>query len=321
MAAAALVLVVAFSLTGGESPRASAQEPDPEKDRAQLEQLGSELEAITVRHERARSNLHEVEAELAVAKQAARAAENRANQAKLRLAQQAADIYRSGGRADVISPLLGQQDPESFARRMEYLDLIVGDQVSIVTEARQAQHAYDGSLKELERLSARQREESERLRDAMRDLDARFREVEARVKGFGAVRGDVACPLAEPYTYIDSWGFARSGGRAHQGTDILAPHGTPVFAFTDGVISRVQRSDVGLGGLYFYLQGDDGNEYYGAHLAELSVSEGERVRAGQPIGVNGDSGNAKGTPHLHFEVHPGGGRAVNPFSWVERACG
>jgi murein DD-endopeptidase MepM/ murein hydrolase activator NlpD len=127
--------------------------------------------------------------------------------------------------------------------------------------------------------------------------------------------------MAQPYSYIDSWGFARSGGRRHLGTDIMAPYGTTVFAYTNGEISRAGMSG-GLGGIVIYIQGDDGNEYYYAHLSSVSVSAGQRVKAGQQVGRNGATGNAPASaPHVHFEVHPGGGSPVNPYPWVQRACG
>jgi murein DD-endopeptidase MepM/ murein hydrolase activator NlpD len=70
-----------------------------------------------------------------------------------------------------------------------------------------------------------------------------------------------------------------------------------------------------------YLQGDDGNEYYYAHLSRYFAHTGQRVQAGELIAYNGQSGNAAATaPHLHFEVHPGGGTPVNPYPWVTRAC-
>ena len=123
-----------------------------------------------------------------------------------------------------------------------------------------------------------------------------------------------AFPVEAPSEFVDSWGASRSGGRSHKGTDILGPYGTELRAIEDGVIERWSNSS--LGGLSLYLQGDSGARYFYAHLSALAdVGEGDRVHAGQVIGFNGDSGNARGTPHLHFQWAPDGGEGwQNPFA-------
>lgn len=124
-----------------------------------------------------------------------------------------------------------------------------------------------------------------------------------------------ACPAPEA-TFIDSWGFVRSGGRRHKGVDMMAPHGSPVLAPVAGAI---RASNSSLGGLGFWLEGDDGNTYFGSHLAALHVSAG-RVEAGDHIGAVGSTGNAGGTPHLHFEVMLAGQGSVNPYPFAATWC-
>jgi murein DD-endopeptidase MepM/ murein hydrolase activator NlpD len=125
------------------------------------------------------------------------------------------------------------------------------------------------------------------------------------------------CPVQGPVEFVDSWGAARSGGRGHQGVDMMAASGTPTVAPVGGT---VEHRESGLGGLSWYLDGDDGNTYYGAHLSGYESVGVGWVGAGTVIGYVGDSGNAAGTPHLHFELHPGGGGAVNPYPLVASVC-
>lgn len=123
----------------------------------------------------------------------------------------------------------------------------------------------------------------------------------------------VFCPVPGS-EFVDSWGFARSGGRGHKGVDMMAPYGTPILAPVSGT---VRSSNSSLGGLGFYLDDEFGNELFGSHLATLDVTGW--VEAGTQIGTVGSSGNA-GTPHLHFEIAPAGRASVNPFPYVLSWC-
>lgn len=135
-----------------------------------------------------------------------------------------------------------------------------------------------------------------------------------RAAGTGFV-DTIICPVQGTSGYGDTWGAPRSGGRRHQGTDMLAPTGTPLQAVVGGTTAHRSNS---LGGITISLIGDNGNRYYYAHLAGYEGLPG-RVEQGQVIGYIGDSGNATGIPHLHFEIRPGGGVPVNPYPSVRAA--
>jgi murein DD-endopeptidase MepM/ murein hydrolase activator NlpD len=129
------------------------------------------------------------------------------------------------------------------------------------------------------------------------------------------------CPVDGAVAFVDSWGAPRSGGRRHQGVDMIAARGTPVVALESGVVRRMRNG--GLGGITVWLRADSGDEYYYAHLDAWApgLSVGDRLPAGGALGTVGNTGNARYTiPHLHFEYHPGGGAAVNPYPLTARLC-
>lgn len=165
-----------------------------------------------------------------------------------------------------------------------------------------------------------------KLSDRCKELTAEYEEEQRRLAALekqrrsGSVQvGTFVCPFTPGHTsFIDSWGFPRSGGRTHKGVDMFAAYGEPMYAVQAGVAVSSGNS---LGGITVHLRADTGFEYYYAHLSDRSFSGTKRVSRGETIGFNGNSGNARGTsPHLHFEIRPGGGAPVNPYPTVRAAC-
>ncbi len=113
------------------------------------------------------------------------------------------------------------------------------------------------------------------------------------------------------------WGaYPRSGGRTHKGTDIMREKNTPLVAVVRGAIVSAHNADSGLGGISITMTGTDGNVYYYARLTSIreGIAAGVHVTAGEVTGYAGNTGNAAGGPvHLHFEIRPGGGSAVDPY--------
>jgi murein DD-endopeptidase MepM/ murein hydrolase activator NlpD len=131
-----------------------------------------------------------------------------------------------------------------------------------------------------------------------------------------APSGDWICPVQGPHAFSNDYGAPRGGGYTHQGNDILAPRGTPVVASVDGEVR--QRSGA-VSGLAYYLDGDNGDQYFGAHLD--SFGESGRVTAGTVVGYVGNTGDAASTAtHLHFEIHPGGSGYENPYATLIKYC-
>jgi hypothetical protein len=127
-----------------------------------------------------------------------------------------------------------------------------------------------------------------------------------------------------PQWSTGSFGYQKpqsKGGHVHKGVDIYADRGTGVVAPVAGVISSMGTGAVS--GNYIKIKGDDGNEYYYAHLDSLhtNIARGQRVGQGAYLGGVGNTGNASGTsPHLHFEIRKGG-KSVNPNGYLNGGQG
>ena len=126
-------------------------------------------------------------------------------------------------------------------------------------------------------------------------------------------------PMQGRCGFTDTWGQARSEGRSHEGTDVMGARGLALYATNDGVISRMSTGGR-LGGNVIYVKIPNGTYFYYAHLDSFApgMAAGVPVKAGQIIGYVGSTGDA-GTPHLHFEIHPFGGAAVNPYVILKAA--
>jgi peptidoglycan LD-endopeptidase LytH len=111
----------------------------------------------------------------------------------------------------------------------------------------------------------------------------------------------------------NTWGADRSGNRKHEGQDLFAPRGTPIYSATEGYVVRMGENS--LGGNTVSVLGAGGRVYYYAHLDSYAstLAVGDFVTPNTVLGKVGTTGNAKGTPpHLHFGVYSPGG-VLNPL--------
>jgi septal ring factor EnvC (AmiA/AmiB activator) len=196
-------------------------------------------------------------------------------------------------------------------------------QIAAIRKAQQEAEAKAAA----ERAAAEREAAAQSEREAAEAAAAQ--EAAARGSGVGVAAGDGAsepvgqvfgfagwvCPVAGPTAFGDTWGAARSGGRRHKGVDMMSPGGTPLVAVVSG-LARMKHD--GLGGRVVSLLGDDGTRYYYAHLSDWEGPT-RPVQAGEVVGYVGRTGNTS-TNHLHFEIHPGGGAAVNPYPTVRQHC-
>ncbi len=226
------------------------------------------------------------------------------------------------GNAAELDTIISSEDANEVLTRKMFLGSVAEADSAAVAELQAAKAVVDaGVLEAIEAVSATRRE-LRVARQTLEDVLAVNAERRFALAVFSSgseilIRGFVF-PVGEPYTFGDSWGFPRMTGteyeHGHQGTDIMAPFDTPLYAVERGLIGSM-GNDV-LGGTKLWLKGQSGTYYYYAHLTAYAegIAPGILVEAGDIIGFVGDTGNAKGgAPHLHFEVHPGGGAAVNPY--------
>ncbi|MFD7706157.1 M23 family metallopeptidase [Streptomyces sp. NPDC059785] len=243
--------------------------------------------------------------------------------------------YRQGGGLPYTAQMLLADDPDALMRGQRAVwraDLAVDNAVS---KSRRAEHRLvadeEKAATEWRALERRTGE----LAETRRIIEAKLGEARSRLQGqadasvaAGSCRGavrldqserDVPAPWVTPVEEFElSAGFGSGGERwahRHTGQDFAVPIGTPVRAVGAGSVARVSCG--GPFGIEVVVRHPDGYYTHYAHLAAVTVDQGERVEAGQWLGQSGTSGNSTG-PHLHFEVRltPDSGSAVDPVPWL-----
>ncbi len=319
----ALGVLVALALLLPASAGARTSRDDVSRLQAELNRAAAEYNAALSRYEGLQRRT-----ELA----RARAAESRARyEAVARNIRLRARRAYEAGASDFLEALLLAPDLTAVLNRLAWLNRIAQGDAASLAELRKAASEWGAAQKDLEASLGRERAALERAEALRKKLEEKLEKARialaaeasrprtvrpARVR----ITGNMACPVAGPHAFSNDWGAPRSGHR-HQGTDIFAPYGTPAVAITSGYIKYLKSG--GSGGIMLWLWGDDGNEYFYAHLSGYApgTSVGRRVGTGEVVAYVGNSGNARGSsPHLHFEIHPGGGAPVNPYPVLVQIC-
>jgi peptidoglycan LD-endopeptidase LytH len=256
------------------------------------------------------------------------------------LSDKARAAYVSGG-TRTVELLLSSSSFDEFSDRIQYLGQVTQEEADLLNRARitrEKLRRYEEQLSALrseqQALAAALAREEAAIHARLDQVAAEVAELEDRLAAERAAAREAArlsvpvfaggalqaCPAGQPRAYSDDFGAPRSGGRSHQGNDIIAPMGTPVYAAQSG---RFEQNYNDLGGISALVYAPNGDYTYYAHMSSYAgVASGASVSAGTQIGHVGNTGNASGgITHLHFEYHPGGGGAVDPYPYLQAVCG
>ncbi|HSJ50913.1 MAG TPA: peptidoglycan DD-metalloendopeptidase family protein [Actinomycetota bacterium] len=330
------ILLALAMLAGaiGLSPATAGTKEELDEAKADLAAIQSELDAATGEWQRAVFELDRTRAQIADARARIAQLELRVGRIDRRLTRRAVIAFTSGP-ASTIDILLSSATVTEFSDRLEFLGSMTQGDADLALEHQNAQESLRRERDDLKGLSEQQAREvgvlnaaRERIDDRLAAMDARVNELMEKLKQEQAAAKQLVvlgqrtlpgaaiqvCPVAGPNSFVDSFGWPRVG-HTHQGIDLIAPFGTPIVAAHPGAASFSSSSS---GGLQAYVRGSGGTYTFYAHLS--SYGQSGSVSAGTVIGYVGSTGNAGSTNHLHFEYHPGGGAAINPYQMLLAVC-
>lgn len=239
----------------------------------------------------------------------------------------AVSVYAGGG-VNNLNSLLATHDFNQFHKRMSFINAVAARDRAAVDDWVTTRQAANADLsKKIEEIGSLRTQVSSAQAEAAAaaGVHLEFQTVvdSLRAGAVIAVNGFVF-PVAAPHSFTDTFGAPRMPGtqyaHKHQGNDVFAAYGSPLVACERGVIVRVSV-DL-LGGVGLWIAGESGTRYYYAHLSAYAAElhNGQVVDAGDLVGFVGNSGNAATTPsHLHFEIHPNGGPAIDPYALLKAA--
>ena len=220
-----------------------------------------------------------------------------------------------------VSPALA--DPALDAKAQEQVATTVAGYSDLAQRRQQGNHevALDqGRVQERERVARdKERKAKKAAAEKTRQAKAEAAPSSAPASGGGSASTTQAAapstsgwvmPLANP---VYTSGYGSRWGRLHAGNDFAAAVGTPLRAMSNGTVVYAGQMS-GYGTMVDIRYADGTVSRYG-HMSSISVSVGQSVAAGQQVGLSGNTGRSTG-PHLHLEIHPGGGGAVDPKSWL-----
>ena len=317
---------------------------------AEIESAPAELKLAVEKLDRLQARLEEIQAQIAETKARIADAQARYERIRAQLEERAAQAFIAGPASD-LEIFLGATSMDDLSARMEFVDAVTRSDAALAQQASNLKVVLEIEERSLEELEAQQQDqvdEQTALRNQILDklsyISARrdqavslaqqtlqkYKDLSKQRKDHleqqaqssvsapsphvplppGFVNPLKVCPVDPPRAFSDGFGAPRYTGdfHLHGGDDILSDYGVPIRAPFDGVAKSTYNT---LGGNSEYVYAPDGSYVYNGHLGRYSAKSNGPVKAGDVIGYVGDTGDAKGTPHDHFEWHPVGGAPAN----------
>jgi peptidoglycan LD-endopeptidase LytH len=334
----ALVLIAAASLA---VPARADTRSDLQAARARLSAAQSELRRLAAAWQRSEARLAMAQDAEARARRQIAELEAELREAQELLGDRAAEMFMAGG-SPTFAIVLTSDSVTEVADRWEFAssvaqgDMDLATRVAVQTELlRQERQDLLRAIEIREQVVAELTRQKNAIEAKVSQLEALEAELERKLAaqqalsvgeggpaggpppgpvGTGAVQ---VCPVNGPNSFTDSFGDPRPGGRTHEGIDLIAARGTPVVATHAGTVHRSSSSIGGLG-VVVYHDGSADWTFYTHFDSYAEPDEGSHVSVGDVIGYVGNTGTT--VYHLHFEYHPGGGSAVNPYSMLVAVC-
>ena len=344
----------AAELDDAESRLAQVRNEIAERE-ATITAVQQELNAVAGRIETAESALTRTQDEITSTQAEIRLTEDRLLRLQEELGDRAAESFMTGG-AESWSTQLESGSMSELSDRMQFLGSVAQHDADLAAQATNRRNELEVARDRLAELLTEQRDTLSSLESERAGIEARFAEQQAALEELDDLRAEAAslvgdlerrldaeqaapaptvggsdspapgadgvpgplyvCPVAGPHAFADTFGQAHDHpgwSHTHEGNDIMAPYGTPIVAPFDGVASPGSSSTAGT---YVTVNGSQGSVLM-LHMSGLGQTGS--VSTGDVVGYIGTSGNASG-PHTHFEWHPGGGVAADPYPHLSEVC-
>jgi murein DD-endopeptidase MepM/ murein hydrolase activator NlpD len=328
---------------------------DVQSERARLSNLQQELVATTNQLDDAMGRLDETTAHLLETQGRLAEAQALHDRTVGRLNERAVQAFM-GGAGQNFEFLVGASSLSDLSDRIEFMNVVAESDAELAQTVQNTQNKLDLSASQLKDLQDQQQAAVAQAKAAQAIVNENFGQQQALVDSIASKLAEAElykkkisaayqealraaapgsyggghnpvplppgyehvlerCPVDGPRSFGDSFGAPRyfGGYHPHKGVDFLSPTGTPIVAPFDGTASTGYNS---AGGKTVTVSGARGY-VYNAHLSSFTSLSSGSVTAGDVIGFVGDSGDAMGNPHLHFEFHP----SVMPSSWPVSAYG